>query len=283
MIPILDTHLHLLYQKHFSYLWCKDLPALNQDFHWEEYQELIQGHGVGGSLFMEVDVESHQISDEAKFFSNLVKQSGNPLLGVIASCRPENADFQQLLESTLTDSVCGLRRVLHVTPDEMSQSTQFRDNIRSLAEYDLSFDLCFQEQQLPLAYDLAKACPNVRFVLDHCGVPTIDPQHFESWKANLQKLATLPNVNCKVSGIIAYCANEKEATLETLRPWIETCVSAFGCNRIVVGSDWPVCNLTTGMPPWLEIIRCFFSAYSEDEQHAVFHRNAESIYQIQSL
>jgi predicted TIM-barrel fold metal-dependent hydrolase len=283
MIPILDTHLHLLYQEKFAYDWCADLPALNQDFKIETYQDLIDGHGVSGSIFMEVDIAETQITDEAAFFSNLVTQSNNPLMGVIAACRPEQEDFQHQLESTLTDSVCGLRRVLHTMPDELSQAEIFRENIRSLVQYNLPFDLCFLERQLPLAYELAKACPEIQFVLDHCGIPTIAKENFGHWKSGLEKVARLPNVVCKVSGIIAYSTSPEEATLETLRPWLETTVETFGPDRIVFGTDWPVCNLTQGLPAWLTMARAFFSSYSEDEQHAIFHCNAESIYNIRLL
>ena len=281
MIPILDTHLHLLYQKQFNYDWCADLPALNQDFKIETYQDLVKDHGIAGSLFMEVDVREEEIPDEAAFFSDLVEESENPIAGVIAACRPENENFEELLELTLTDSVCGLRRVLHTMPDEMSQSSLFRKNIQSLAARNLPFDMCFLERQLPLAYELAKACPNNQFVLNHCGIPTIAKENFPIWQSGLEKLATLPNVSCKMSGIIAYCPSPEETTLETLRPWMETTVEAFGTDRVIFGSDWPVCNLTQGLPAWLTIARTFFSSYSTDEQHAIFHRNAESIYNIE--
>ena len=283
MIPIFDTHLHLLYQNEFHYDWCADLPALNQDFKIEEYQELIKDHGIGGSLFMEVDVREEEISAEAAYFSDLTEKDDNPIAGVIAACRPENKNFEELLELTLTDSVCALRRVLHTMPDEMSQTSLFRKNIRTLAQHSLPFDLCFLERQLPLAYELVQACPDNQFVLDHCGVSTIDKESFPIWKSALEKLATLPNVTCKMSGIIAYCPSPEEATLDTLRPWMETTVETFGADRVVLGTDWPVCNLTQGLPAWLTIARTFFSSYSDDEQHAIFHRNAESIYNIHSI
>ena len=280
MIPILDAHLHLLYQNKFNYDWCADLPALNQDFKIETYQELIKDHGIAKSIFIEVDVRGDGILEEAAFFSDLTEKSDNPISGVIAACRPEKENFEELLELTLTDSVCGLRRVLHTMPDEMSQSSFFRKNIQSLAARDLPFDMCFLERQLPLAYELAQACPETTFVLDHCGVPTINKENLPIWRSGLEKLATLPNVNCKMSGIIAYCPSPEEATLDTLRPWMETTVETFGADRVIFGTDWPVCNLTQGLPTWLTIAREFFSSYSSDEQHAIYHRNAESIYNI---
>ncbi len=283
MIPILDTHLHLLYQNEFHYDWCADLPALNQDFKIETYEELIKGHGVAKSIFIEVDARGEEIPAEAAFFSDLAQKDDNSIAGVIAACRPENENFKELLESTLTSSVCGLRRVLHTMPDELSQSDRFRKNIQSLAELNLPFDLCVHQGQLPLAYELAQACPETTFVLDHCGVPTINKENFPVWKTGIEKLATLPNVNCKMSGIIAYCPSPEEATLETLRPWMETTVETFGADRVILGTDWPVCNLTQGLPAWLTIARTFFSNYSDTEQHAIFHRNAETIYNIKPL
>lgn len=283
MIPILDTHLHLLYKEHFTYDWSKGLPALDKSFHMEDYLELINGHGVGGSLFMEVDVADREFSDESRFFSEMVGSGDSQLKGVIASCRPESEDFQSLLENTLTDKVCGLRRILHVTPDEMSQTSLFRENVRSLVEHDLPFDICMLERQLPIAYDLVAACPENKLVLNHCGIPTISKENLANWQTQIAKLASLPNITCKVSGIIAYCASAEEANLETLRPWLESVVDAFGTDRLVIGSDWPVCNLTQGLPAWLTIVREFFSTFSEDEQHAIFHKNAESLYGIDPI
>ncbi|WP_018969786.1 amidohydrolase family protein [Rubritalea marina] len=283
MIPIIDTHLHLLYQEVFSYDWCEGHPVLDHDFTIETYQRLIEGLGVAGSIFMEVDARTCQIPREAAFFTNLVKQSDNPLLGVVAACRPESDDFQQVLEATLSPAVRGLRRVLHTMPDALSQSTHFRENVRSLAARKLSFDVCVLQRQLPIAYELIKACPDNQFILDHCGVPTLTEEDFPQWQAELQKMAQLPNVQAKISGIIAYCATPELATLETLHPWIESTVEAFGTDRIVLGSDWPVCNLTQNLPHWINMLRSYFSDYSEAEQHAIFHHNATNTYNIPNL
>lgn len=277
MIPILDTHLHLLDREQFDYDWCADLPQLQQNFDIKSYQNLIGGHGVDRCIFMEANVRGNQITEEAAHYSALVESNDTPLIGVIAACLPEKDDFQALLESTLTPAVCGLRRVLHTTPDEISQSSLFRKNIQSLAERNLPFDLCMLERQLPLAYDLVKACPEVQFVLNHCGIPTIDPEHFSTWRNALQQLSDLPNVSCKMSGVIAYF-QPNETPLETLRPWLETTVETFGSKRLIFGSDWPVCNLTKDLPAWLSLLQEFFQPYSTAEKHDIFHKNAEHIY-----
>lgn len=280
MIPILDTHLHLLYTEKFHYDWCDDLPALAKDFKLGQFEDIVSEHGLAGSLFMEVDVRESEIAGEAHFFSELAADDSNSLLGVIAACRPESEKFESLLEETLTDKVCGLRRVLHTQPDEISQSSLFRRNLQSLAKRNLPFDLCFTQAQHPIAAELVEACPDTSFVLDHCGVPNIDPADFDAWKKSMQALAEMPNLNCKVSGIIAYCASAEAATLETLRPWIETTVESFGVERCLIGTDYPVCNLTAGVQPWLGMVREFFASFSESEQEAIFNRNAQRVYGI---
>lgn len=126
MIPILDTHVHMLYPDKLSYPWCEQVPELNKGFFWEDYLSLVDGKGVAGSIFMEVDVSEHDMKKEVDFFSQLVKENNNTLLGVIAACRPELDDFQYRIESVLTDSVCGMRRILHDQPDEISQTSRFQ-------------------------------------------------------------------------------------------------------------------------------------------------------------
>jgi predicted TIM-barrel fold metal-dependent hydrolase len=278
MIPILDTHLHLLYQNHFNYQWCEDFPALQQDFTIEKYEALVEEFSIAGSIFMEVDVAEAQISKEAAFFTDIVKSNQHKLIGVIAACRPENENFKELAEASITDSVCGFRRVLHVMPDELSQTKLFRDNIKSLVNHNLPFDLCINQSQHDVAYQLIKACPENQFILDHCGGPSLTEEDFTIWAKSLKQLATLPNVVCKVSGIIA--GLPASASTDTLDPWIDHTIECFGTDRTLIGSDWPVCNLSRDLPTWLTKVRSHFENYSEDEQHKIFHQNATSIYKV---
>lgn len=278
MIPILDTHLHLLYQKNFNYEWCADFPPLQHDFTIEKYEELSKEFCITGSIFMEVDVAESEISKEAAFFTEIIKRNQHKLIGVIAACRPENKNFNELLEDTLTEAVCGFRRVLHVMPDELSQSQQFRDNIKTLSTHDLPFDICINQNQHEIAYQLIKACPDNQFVLDHCGGPSLTEEDYQLWAKSLKQIATLPNVVCKVSGIIA--GLPASTSVNTLDPWIDHTLETFGADRTIIGSDWPVCNLSKDLPTWLTKVRTHFANYSEDEQHKIFHQNAETIYKV---
>ncbi len=99
-------------------------------------------------------------------------------------------------------------------------------NVRRAGSLDLTFDLCFLARQLGIAQELPRKCPDTQFVLDHCGVPDIAGGIVESWRAAIRDLAGLPNVACKISGVLAYCSPEN-ATVEAVRPWVEHCIESF--------------------------------------------------------
>jgi predicted TIM-barrel fold metal-dependent hydrolase len=211
----------------------------------------------------------------------LANDPSNKIAGVIASCRPE-ADalrFDAWLDELQDSRVMGFRRILHVEPDELSASDIFINNVRKLGNRDMTFDMCFLERQLPVAIRLAQNCDNTQLILNHCGIPDIAAGDFQHWENNIIQLAKLPNVACKVSGVIAYCPTE-QATAETIRPYIEHCIEAFGGERIVWGGDWPVCNLTSDLSSWASIFRSLVSMESEDTQRKMCMDNAIQIYNL---
>ena len=140
--------------------------------------------------------------------------------------------------------------------------------------------MCFLARQLPVALELARACPDTALVLDHCGVPDIAGRAFEAWHEGVTALAAMPNVTAKLSGVFAYCA-PGTASLATVRPWVEAVIEAFGPGRCLWGSDWPVVNVRGGdLPSWIAAFRTILAGYSEDEQAAMAHGTAERVYGV---
>ena len=129
--------------------------------------------------------------------------------------------------------------------------------------------------------DLAKACDNTQMVLHHCGVPDIAGGGSDPWREQISTISELPNVNCKLSGVLAYCA-PGNATLEAIEPYVGHVFDKFGCGRIVWGSDWPVVNLANGLPDWLEVTQKILSKLSEDEGNAIGSGNAKRIYKVKT-
>lgn len=274
----LDTHQHLIDRGRFGYGWAADIPALAAgNFGTDDYRALA-GERVEATLFMEVAVDDGDFEAEARHFAGLARAGAGGIAGVIASCRPEtDAGFDAWLDTCAALGVRGFRRVLHVMPDDLSQSDTFRANLRKIGARGFTFDLCMLARQLPLAHDLARACPDVPFILDHCGVPDIAGGAFDAWRTGIEALAVLPNVTCKLSGLTAYCT-PGTASVETLRPWVDLVIDRFGPGRMVWGSDWPVVDLGSGLPDWLAISDALLAPLSADERAAIARGTARALY-----
>ena len=280
---MIDTHIHLLEPDRFTYEWTKGFPALTGRFDLSDYQKASADTGIQAGVFMEVDCE--ESADAARYFCSLAEQPGCLIQAVVAAARPESPDFERNLEAMAHSRLTGIRRVLHTQPDELSQSSLFRENVSRLGALGLSFDLCVLQRQLPLALDLVRACPQTTFILDHCGVPEISANDapagagFLAWQKSIRALAAEPNVNGKISGITAY-APEPLRNAEGLRPYIDTMLEAFGPSRLVWGGDWPVVNLGNGLLAWSNISHELLSRLTADERTLILSTNAKKIYRI---
>ncbi|MBD8890650.1 amidohydrolase family protein [Roseibium litorale] len=276
---LIDTHLHLVDRDQLSYPWLADVPALDRDWTYDSYETVARRIGISGALHMEVDVHEDSIGQETEMVGQLMNRPGSLIKGAIASGRPESPDFAAYLDSLDRKTVKGLRRVLHVVPDDLSQARLFRKNIRRLASKSLPFDICMLQRQLPLAAALVDAAPDVVFVLDHCGVPEMTTDSFADWKNKITELSKRPNLNIKISGIVAYTGGD--FTLERLRPYVEYAIGAFGWNRVVWGSDSPVCTLGgANLETWVASTYALTLGCSADERTAFFSENARRIWQL---
>ena len=275
-LRIVDTHLHLIYPDRFDYPWLEGVPALNRAFTLDDYLAEARSLGIEAALHMEVDVAEADMEAETAFVTGL----GPVVVGAIAACRPEHADFPAALDRLAADpKVKGFRRILHQSPDELGLRPLFAENLRRLGPLGLTFDICVLARQLPVAIAIARACPDVQFVLDHCGVPNVKDHALDPWRADMTALAALPNVAAKISGVIAY-GDPLNWTVDDLRPFVEHTIDAFGWDRVVWGSDHPVCTLTADLTRWVAATHELIGGASEDEQAKLLHGNAERIYRL---
>lgn len=278
-MDFIDTHQHLIWRDRLGYGWTAGIPALaSGDFTPEDYQAQTAGLGIAGTIFMECGVDDADHQAEARYVATRVGRDG--ILGQIASCRPEtDQGFDAWLEECGGLHVKGYRRILHVVPDDMSQSATFRANLRKIGRKGLPFDMCFLARQLPIAEELARACDGQALVVDHCGVPDIAGGAFDVWAKGIDRLAALPHVSVKLSGISAYAA-PGTASAATLRPWVDHVIQSFGPARVVWGSDWPVVLLGAGLAPWIKMTRELIAGLSADEQAAIAGANARRLYGV---
>ena len=271
---IVDTHLHLIYLDHFTYEWL-DSAGINKQWDAPSYFAEAEGLGIEAALHMECGGINPVAEDETDFVLSVHPK----VIGAIAVATPDTADFAgQLDRFAGMPRVHGIRRLLQSDPDDLSRSETFRANVRRLAQHKLNFDICVRPSQLPVARELAAACPDVQFVLDHCGNPPIASGDISQWRRDLAALAELPNVVGKVSGIVNHA--KPGWTSSDLRPAVEHVIESFGWDRVVWGSDRPVLAPHGGLTRWVEAAKEIVSGTSADEQAKLFHRNAERVYRL---
>ena len=277
---LFDTHLHLIYPDRLNYPWLEGIPDLNKPYTYEDYYRDAARLGIVGAMHMEVDVAVGDILSEIEMVQDLQSKPENLIRGAISACRPEESGFSDFLNwASDQPLIKGFRRVLHVVPDGVCRELGFCQSIELLSDTRFTYDICCRADQLYDAISLVDACPNVRFVLDHCGVPDIAGSGFENWATAMREVAKRPNVLAKISGIIAY-GNLKSWTMAEIKPYFEHTVDCFGVERIMWGSDSPVCFLGGGLSTWVALTYALTNNWSENEKAAFYHQNALQLWSI---
>jgi predicted TIM-barrel fold metal-dependent hydrolase len=279
-MQIVDTHQHLWDLDLFRYSWLDSLPALNRSFRMPDYLAAAQGLNVSKSVHLEADVDEPYMLDETRHLLALADEPDNPLEGIVACARPESDDFKSYLDQIAgRGKLKGIRRVLHTQPDKVCQGVTFVNNVAALASYGLSFDICVLARQIPNAIKLVSKCPDVAFILDHCGVPQVKEKNLDPWRAHITEIARFPNVSCKISGLVAY-ADPQRWTAEDLRPFVDHAIASFGWHRVLFGSDWPVCTLSASYQQWVLALQAITQGAGEVNQRKLFHDNAVRVYRL---
>jgi predicted TIM-barrel fold metal-dependent hydrolase len=279
-MKIVDTHQHLWDPERFSYGWLKPIPALDRPFRMADYLAATSGLKVEKSVHVEADVDEPLMLDETRSILQLAERLGGPLEGVVACARPESSSFRGYIEKIAGHpKLKGVRRILHTQPDDVGQGETFVQNVKSLTGYGLSFDICVLARQLPIAVELVRGCPDVNFILDHCGVPPVKDKVLDPWRADLREIAQFPGVSCKISGLVAY-ADPDRWTSDDLRPFIEHVIECFGWDRVMFGSDWPVCTLSSTLARWVDTLAGLTQSAGETNQKKLFYDNAIRVYRL---
>lgn len=277
---LFDTHLHIVDRKALNYPWLDGAGTLNRDHFYADYAREAQRCGITDVLHMEVDVDPADIGRETTYLEKLAAEPASLLRGAISACRPEESDFATHLEHVIDNPfVKGFRRVLHVMPDALSEMPLFRENIARLSGTRLTFDLCVLPRQHQKAMALIDLNPDVRFILDHCGVPDIAGGSYLPWAQTITEIARRPNVTAKISGVIAY-ADPQSWTVDTIRPYVEHTIGAFGWDRVIWGSDWPVNTLGGGLSTWVATTHALTTGCSQEERNGLYQANARRLWAL---
>jgi L-fuconolactonase len=187
---------------------------------------------------------------------------------------------EQLEKFARHSKAVGVRHVIHDEPDDnYILRPDFIQGIKKLEQYGLTFDILIFPKHLDNAIKFVKQFPNQIFILDHIGKPLIRNNIFSPWKEDIEKLASLPNVFCKLSGMTTE-ASWREWKPSDIKPYLDIIFNAFGTNRLMIGSDWPVCSLTGSYSKVMEVVTEYIKSLSNAEQSRILGKNAGMVYQL---
>ena len=280
-IPVIDTHVHLWDTTRFTYPWLDSLPQLARPFLLPDYDAASAGTQVEAMVFMQCDTAAAEALEEARWVEGLTQDEPR-LKGIIPYAPLEQGEGCRghLEELTTLAHVKGVRRLIQSEPDlAFCLQPDFVTGVRMLADHDLSFDICIAHTQLANATRLVAQCPDVRFILDHTAKPDIKQTIVEPWATELKALAKLPNVTCKLSGMVTE-ADHESWTRQDLKPYIDQVIACFGFDRVVYGGDWPVVNLAGSYGRWVEALDWALTGCSADELRKLFQDNALRAYRL---
>jgi L-fuconolactonase len=279
--PIVDTHLHLWDPKHLRYSWLDGIPLLNQPYLLEGYSGATASLNIERMVFLQCEVDFAQALDEAKWVAGLAETDPR-IEGIVPWAplekgRAARPDLEALAPIGL---VKGIRRIIQFEPDpEFCLQPGFIEGARMLPEFGFSFDICINHAQMPNTLKFVRHCPGVSMILDHIGKPDIRHQAFEPWKTRLKQFAELPNVWCKMSGLVVE-ADMEHWTPEDLRPYIDHVLDCFGFDRVMFGGDWPVVLQASTYARWVETLQAAVAGCSDEERRKLFYDNAVAFYRL---
>ena len=200
--------------------------------------------------------------------------------GVVANVPLEQGEavLPRLEALAANPLVKGIRRFFSTDKEAPhGLSPELAKGVQCLERFGLRFDLGLQRGQIPVATELVRQCPNVRFMLNHIGIPDIKNNVLDPWRQEIRTLAEFPNVFCKMSGA-ATVADHKSWTRDDLKPALDHVIDCFGFERMAFGSDWPVMLLATAYPRWVATVMWTVQGCSEAEKRRLFHDTAVAFY-----
>jgi len=276
---IVDSHIHFLDPALLHYDWLDDVPALKRralpgDVDTGDYH-------VDGFVFVEADCRTDDAVAEVRWVAELARDDPR-IAGIVGHIDLEVAEASRASLGVLSgiDAVVGVRRLLQDAPAGFADSVPFREGMSRFSETRLPFDICVRHWQLGDADRLAADFPGVTFVLDHVGKPDIRAGLAEPWRTDITRLASRPNVFCKLSGLTTEADHESWSE-EQIRPYLLHALDAFGPSRCMYGSDWPVATLATTYVRWLELVLDVVGGLNPAERGRVLSATAVDVYGLE--
>lgn len=275
----IDAHQHFWLYNPREYDWIDDsMAALRRNFLPEDLAPELMSNDFGGS----VAVQARQSVEETRWLLELASRS-QTILGVVGWVDLRAPDVRSQLRSFAQNpKLVGVRHIVQSEPDDrFLLQPDFLRGISALEEFDLAYDILIYTRHLDVAVEFAQKFPRQRFVLDHLAKPPIKSGNIDAWARGIASLAALPNVYCKLSGLITE-ADWQRWTPEQITPCLDLAFACFGSERLMAGSDWPVCLAAASYTRTMQLLKRYVLERAPQSQAAVFGGNAARFYRLSS-
>ena len=275
----IDSHLHFWRYSAAEYGWIDgSMARLQRDFLPEDAAPEMRAAGMDACIA----VQARQTLEETRWLLTLA-DAHSFIAGVVGWVDLRSAHLDAELDSIAAHpKLVGLRHIVQAEPDDFLSGEAFRRGVAHLARRGLPYDILVYARQLAAAIDFAAALPEARLVLDHLGKPDIRAGGFDGWRGDLDRLAALPNVCAKLSGLVTE-ADWNRWTIEDLHRYINAALDSFGPERLMIGSDWPVCTVAGGYGEVLDVVRTAISGRPQAERDAVLGNTARRFWNLSDV
>jgi L-fuconolactonase len=274
---VVDSHHHFWRYSLAEYGWLDDhMAAIRRDFLPADLKQEIGAAGVDAV----VSVQARQSIEETRWLLDLATQNHfiAGVVGWVPLVSPTVA--ADLAQFAAHPKLVAIRHVLQDEPDpRFMLRADFQAGIRALRAYNLTYDILIYHRHLPQTIELVDRNPEQTFVVDHMAKPAIKQGTIEPWARGMRELARRPHVCCKLSGMVTEIGRP-HWSLADLRPTFDVVLEAFGPERVLFGSDWPVCLVACGYARWMEIVQELIAPLSSAERAAILGDNARRVYRL---
>jgi L-fuconolactonase len=271
-----DAHQHFWQYSPAEHTWMTDnMAAIRRDFLPADLKPLLDANQFDACIA----VQAVQSVEETRWLLELAAQNVfvRGVVGWVDLCSSELP--VQLARFAANPLLVGVRHIVQDEPDDFMLRDEFRRGIALLADLNLAYDILVFPRQLPAAIQLVKTFPHQRFVLDHIAKPPIATGEIASWEQDIRALAKLPNIFCKLSGMVTE-ASWNQWKPGDFVPYLNVVFDAFGTGRLMIGSDWPVCTVSADYGSTMGIVMDYLRQFSPEQQANVLGLNCGSFYGI---
>jgi L-fuconolactonase len=275
---VIDAHQHFWKFNPIRDAWInQDMAVIQRDFMPADLKPLFDKAGVDGCVVVQSDS-----TEEENAFQLANADQHDFIKGVVGWVDLQAPALEErLIYYQRFPKMKGFRHILQGESDRaLMLRPEFMRGIDLLGRYGFTYDILIYPDQLGYAREFVRAFPEQRFVIDHIAKPHIKDRYItEEWISAIREVASCGNVFCKVSGMVTE-ADWRHWQPAHLRPYIDTVVEAFGMNRLMYGSDWPVCLVAADYHQVIQVVRDYFAPFSKEEQAALFGGNAHYFYHL---